>query len=680
MACFSLIPARSVAGVAITSHNLTLVFAALLAGILVTPSPSPTPLPVIGTVKVATGSPESIHRLPVPASLMDSAAVAGAPDPTGDGLLRELPGFDRDRSNSMFTNYGQLRVSFSGAGNDRGLVLADGVPAQDGFGGQIDWAEYPALDITRAEILRGPGSALYGSGAIGGVLALQTFGPEPATQPAQGLVSFSAGTHAFAQNYARLDAPLTNTLSMSLSASMQQLQYDDLAPGYQAPHDSEAQAQDSMTSFRLRYAAGTQTTIDYGYRGAWDYQQEGRPNYDFWRRIAQNMLGVTHGSSHANVSGGVYERDGFVTNRADIFPKDPGVLLYTQYVPTHESGATAGWIVDNPNSTFEMRADGKFVGGTSDQYNGEGAFSVSGTGSQNEGGLALQETLRGSAWEFVAGVRGDTIDTYDAETQKGTKVSTIPNHTYRAASPRAALRYDLTKRLAFRASAGDGFRAPYLNELVRGYVIGPISYLPNASLVPERSSSLSSGLDWTQARNDLSADFTHSFVTDAIDFCTISATVQERCNFTRTQTDGTTVSYVHGSGACSRFTLSGTQQYARITEGTAAEIGKQLPYVPKADANAGYDTPIGAVQTGFTISYLGTTYADDLNEEPLGRAFVAGMHASIPLVDGSSVALNVSNLTDARYLSSIDRYAPPQVISLAVIAPVGAAHPAPACL
>src|SRR5579884_931631 len=95
--------------------------------------------PVIGAVRVATGSQQSLHRLPVPASVLDAAAIQSSPAATSDALLRALPGFDRDRSNSAFTNYGQLRVSFGGAGNDRGVVIADGLPAQDAFGGQIDW-------------------------------------------------------------------------------------------------------------------------------------------------------------------------------------------------------------------------------------------------------------------------------------------------------------------------------------------------------------------------------------------------------------------------------------------------------------------------------------------------------------------------------------------------------------
>ena len=151
-----------------------------------------------------------------------------------------------------------------------------------------------------------------------------------------------------------------------------------------------------------------------------------------------------------------------------------------------------------------------------------------------------------------------------------------------------------------------------------------------------------------------------------------------RSNFSHTQTDGTTVVYVRRLGSCSRLTLWGNQQYSRITAGTAGEDGKQLPYVPKASASAEYDTPIGVVQTGISINYSGMTWADDLNQEPLGTAVTAGVHAIVPLRGGVKVVFNADNVTDARYLSSIDRYAPPQVISLALTAPVGSPQ-APAC-
>jgi len=95
-------------------------------------------LPIVGSVTVATGTLKSLHDVPLATSVIDRSTIALAQTTSVDRLLRALPGFDRTRSNSAFTNYGQLRASFSGAGNDRGAVLVDGIPAQDGFGGQID--------------------------------------------------------------------------------------------------------------------------------------------------------------------------------------------------------------------------------------------------------------------------------------------------------------------------------------------------------------------------------------------------------------------------------------------------------------------------------------------------------------------------------------------------------------
>ena len=277
-------------------------------------------------------------------------------------------------------------------------------------------------------------------------------------------MSFSGGTHAFAQTYAQSTAPLGGKLSASFSALAQRLQYNDLAPGYQTAHDNEAQSQSNMANIRLRYAPDTNTILEYGYLGAWDYQQEGRPNYDFWRKLVQNAVRIAHATTQSTLTASYYERNGFVTNRADVFPSAPGTLLYTQYVPTHESGALVSWIVGGEHSTFAVLGNAKFVGGVSDQYNGAGVFTVSGSGTQDSSGLALQETLRGARYEVVGGLREDAIDLVDAATQKGAVVTPIAPRTDRALSPRVAVRYDLSKTLAFRASGGGDFRAPYLNE------------------------------------------------------------------------------------------------------------------------------------------------------------------------------------------------------------------------
>jgi outer membrane cobalamin receptor len=642
--------------------------------------------PLIGSVSVATGSLESRHELPYATSLLDQSQISASTAATSDALLGALPGFDRDRSNSAFSNYGLNWVSFAGAGVDRGLVLANEIPAQDGFGGQMDWALYPPLDITRAELFRGAGSALYGGGAIGGVLNLTTTGPNSDWQaPPSGAFVTSGGSHGEGTLYGQLAVPLAPKLTASFASSTYQLSYFDLPPQYSAYNATDALAQETMASFGLRYAASPGSIFQYEYRAAWDYQFEGRPNYDFWRRVAQNAFRYIHPGDRSSVSAYYFFRNNFIDNSADKFPTDPGQLLYTQYVPSTDDGIGANWTIDSDDSTFQMRADSLFVRGVSNQYFPNNVLQVAGSGQQTLSGLSLQETLRlirPPGWErsrlqLVAGARLDSGSFFNGQTYGkspagGYGYAPTPTWTDRAISPRGALRYDLTKNLAVRVSSGSGILYPYLNELLRGYVISGISFLPNPNLVPERSTSTVSGLDWTNGSAGLSYDFTQTYVSDAIMFITTSPTTQQYQNVAHTQTDGSTLTYTQGLGGCTRLSLSGTDQYARVTSAASdvAILGKRLEYIPEAYATLAVDGAIGRVGTGLSVSYSGQTYADDLNTEPLGTAVTVGAQVAIPLAAGAQLVLEGSNLTDARYLSSIDRFAPPSVVSLGLRVPL----------
>ncbi len=58
--------------------------------------------------------------------------------------------------------------------NSRVLLLVDGIPMNEGDRGGIDWDLLPVDQIERVDILKGAGSSLYGSAALGGVVNLTT--------------------------------------------------------------------------------------------------------------------------------------------------------------------------------------------------------------------------------------------------------------------------------------------------------------------------------------------------------------------------------------------------------------------------------------------------------------------------------------------------------------------------
>src|SRR6202521_870353 len=66
------------------------------------------------------------------------------------------------------------RGFFGGGEVEYVKLLVDGVPAGDVESGLIDWRHMRVADIDRIEVLRGPGSSLYGDTSMGGVIQVFT--------------------------------------------------------------------------------------------------------------------------------------------------------------------------------------------------------------------------------------------------------------------------------------------------------------------------------------------------------------------------------------------------------------------------------------------------------------------------------------------------------------------------
>jgi iron complex outermembrane receptor protein len=71
-------------------------------------------------------------------------------------------------------------------GTSRTLVMVDGQPVQNGYSGAPQWSTVPMDSVERIEVVKGPGSALYGGNAMGGVVNIITKAPQNRTFTAKG--------------------------------------------------------------------------------------------------------------------------------------------------------------------------------------------------------------------------------------------------------------------------------------------------------------------------------------------------------------------------------------------------------------------------------------------------------------------------------------------------------------
>lgn len=640
------------------------IFAAILVAAASSPSPSPkpsaAPLQSIGTVTVVSGSAQSIHRAPQPVSVLDSQALRTSTAPSLDAALRALPGFDRSRSDAPFTNYGQLRLSFSGAGQDRGALFVDGIPAQDGFGGQVDWNLYPTLGLSRAELLRGPGSALYGSGAIGGVLSLITAQPAAVVN---GMVTSSYGGVDHGSGSFVTTAPLGPSWSSAFTLSTQRLGFNVLPPAQFSPADRTAISTSDVAHARVRHTTA-RTTLDLDALAGTDAQQDGRPNYGMTRNVNQAAATYTIGTN-ATLALTAFAREAHVYNVADQFPTAHGRLLYNQYVPSSDAGVRARWDRPSGDGTWTLLAERRFVTGANTQLSAVGAVQSNVAGTQDSNGFAFQRTWEGR-FGGILGARYDEITTGAF----GTKHAN-------ALSPRLDLRWSASPAVALRGSYGTGLRAPYLNELIRSYRIGTIQYQNNPNLVPERSRSAQFGIDVASRDAHLALDYTGTIVHDALGFRTISPTVFQRSNIGETATNAYTADYRRG-GPCADVRVFGAVQHDRIVAGSPAQIGKRLAYIPDEAAAIDVERTVRNLTGALELSYSGPTFADDLQLQPIGTAFLVGGRLDLHGPGGTTLSLAVDNLADRVYLTSIDRLGPPSSVTLRLLVPLGSRGKAPA--
>ncbi|MDA9983777.1 TonB-dependent receptor [Porticoccaceae bacterium] len=129
-------------------------------------------------VSIATGSTQPIAKAPAVASVITASQIRAMGARDIDQVLESVPGLHLTRSplyNSMYIFRG-VNADF----NPQVLMLINGIPITNLFQGDrnLVWTGMPVESISRIEVIRGPGSALYGADAFAGVINIVTKTPD----------------------------------------------------------------------------------------------------------------------------------------------------------------------------------------------------------------------------------------------------------------------------------------------------------------------------------------------------------------------------------------------------------------------------------------------------------------------------------------------------------------------
>ena len=114
-------------------------------------------------------------------SVVSKEEIEASPALVADDVLRQVPSFSLFRRTSSLvaqpTTQGVSLRGIGPSGQSRTLVLLDGVPFNDPFGGWVYWTKVPLVSVDRIEITEDTASSLYGNYAMGGVINIITSRP-----------------------------------------------------------------------------------------------------------------------------------------------------------------------------------------------------------------------------------------------------------------------------------------------------------------------------------------------------------------------------------------------------------------------------------------------------------------------------------------------------------------------
>jgi outer membrane receptor protein involved in Fe transport len=562
----------------------------------------------------ATRTETRVADTPASIVVLSSEVMNKSAAPTMDDALRQVAGFTLfRRTGSRVANPTSQGVSLRGigaSGASRALVLDDGVPLNDPFGGWIYWGRVPRAALDRVEVLRGGASDLYGSSAMGGVVQFIRRNRDGVTVDASAGSDATATTSVFAASR-----------GFSIAADVLTTDgYVLVAPPERGAVDTRASSRHVALDATLRRELGFVRASYYGEsRGNGTPLQENDTR--LWQIASGGDVRIRDGLLSLRAFGS--DQDYHQTFSAIEGDRDSERLTVDQRVPSRGAGISGQYA-----RPIGMRhaliggVEARQVTGTSDEL--RGTARVIAGGRQRTASAFVEDVFAAtSALSVTGGIR---FDTWDGDSE---------------VSPRVAVLYRANDALSLAASAYRAFRSPTLNELHRGFRVGNVNTLPNADLQAETLTAFEVGARLRNARVTLFWMETD----DAIANVTLSTTpdliTRQRQNLGGARSRG---AELDGEWRIRALRVSAGYLFADAI--TSDDL--RVPQVPRHQATAQLQTSRFGVQTRWSSMQ----FDDDRNELPLRSYFVADVFASHPLLRGTELTLAVENVFDRRIEAS----------------------------
>jgi outer membrane receptor protein involved in Fe transport len=637
--------------------------------------------PQAAIVVTGTALPEARAERVYTVERIDRRRIEQAPTHELDQLLKDVPGvqlFRRSDARSGHpTSQGVTLRALGGNASSRALLVLDGVPQSDPFGGWVNWPAYDPQALGGIRVIRGGGSVANGPGALagtidmtsrsdagtsgeadagsrdafeargrigaaigGGVLSLSGRGERgdgfvPITQATRGPADHAAPYRQWSGR-GRWAGPLAGTTELQASLD--------------AFHDWRNRG----TDFSSDRTNGADASLRLVGRGTWQWSALG---YWQWRNLRSSTAGLSAGRATASrvlLQDSVPSRG--LGGSAEVRPPmPPGVELRLGADARRTTGETrelANYVAGSP--TRRRKAGGETW--TS------GAFAE---GSAELRGVTLSGGARLDHWQVSDGHLFEQTIATGAVTRDehfGERDGWLP-------TARGGVLAPLGGGLSLRSAAYLGWRMPTLNELFRPFRAGADATAANAELDPERLTGMEAGIEYRRGGFSASMIGFVNRLRDAIanvtlaqgpgtfpqvGFVAAGGAFRQRQNVDAVRVRGIEASAQWTDGPWS-ITAGASLTHARMqASGPAALLdGLRPAQTPNFAATLAASWQRGGKGAEIALRRVGAQYEDDLNTRTLKGATTLDASAAWPLTTRIQIIARGENIANALVMAGI---------------------------
>ncbi|OYQ25731.1 TonB-dependent receptor [Sandarakinorhabdus cyanobacteriorum] len=602
-----------------------------------------------------------------------------------ESVLADIAGQQQfRRSDSRSANATSQGITLRGLGGNassRALLMLDGVPQADPFGGWVAFPAYATGRLDRIRVTRGGGSGYWGPGALAGTIELESAGPATLT-PFVGNIAYGSRESLDAQ--ASLALKRDGGFAVLSGAYGRGDGFIPIVARSRGPADRAAPYEQASANIRAVVQIAPDTEAQVTATAFTDSRERGTA---FSRNTSEGVDAALRLVGRGKWG---WQALAYVQNRnftSDFASVNATRTAATQTLAQFNTPAT-GWggrlelappVGDG--ITLRVGADTRQLKGATNELftyvNAAPTRQREAGGETGNSGLFADASIEAGLVTASLSARIDWWQIRDGRLLETTIATAAPFTTLRFAdrsgrefTGRAGVAIKAADWITLRSAAYRGWRLPTLNELYRPFRVGPDATAANALLKPERVTGVDAGLTlkpaagieigitgfWNRMDDSIANVTLGSGPGNfpGVGFVAAGGFYRQRQNLDALEVWGWEID---GRARLGQFGLSASWSHVDPSirsSGAAAALNDLAPAQTPRDQFSGTIDYAGKRFTASaTLRHIASQFEDDQNSRSLGAATMVDALLLVPVIKGLSIEGRVENLFDAEVQAAL---------------------------